>query len=219
MKSWKQVRARLPQPQPSLRRENGRGCALRTARTLLVALTLGALASPLLAVTAAAEKTHGIAMHGRPALPADYAQLPYVDTAAPKGGALRVGQLGSFDSLNPLNIIGVAANGVREYVYESLLARSQDEPFTLYGLIARQIEMPDDRRWIAFELEPDAKFSDGTPITAEDVYFSWQLLKERDSPITARTIAMSRQPRSKARSGSASTSRTTAIARRPSSSA
>ena len=132
--------------------------------------------------THAAEPTHGIAMHGRPALPPDFRHLPYANRDAPKGGLLKLGQIGTFDSLNPFNIIGVAAYGVREYVYESLLGRSADEPFSLYGLLARSIEVPEDRRSITFHLDPDARFSDGWPVTGEDVLFTWGLLKEKGQP-------------------------------------
>ena len=154
-------------------------------------MTLVGFLSALFAVTVAcfstapahaAEPTHGIAMHGRPALPPDFRHLPYANPDAPKGGPLKLGQIGTFDSLNPFNIIGVAAYGVREYVYESLLGRSADEPFSLYGLLARSIEVPEDRRSITFHLDPEARFSDGRPVTGEDVLFSWGLLKEKGQP-------------------------------------
>ena len=121
-------------------------------------------------------------MHGAPALSAGFAHLGYVNPDAPKGGALRLGQLGSFDSLNPLIIKGVSAVGVREYVYESLLVRSLDEPFTLYGHIAGTLEVPDDRSSVTFNLRPEARFSDGHPVTSQDVLFSWELLKDKGQP-------------------------------------
>ncbi len=130
----------------------------------------------------ASERLHGMAMHGAPALAKDFAHYPYVNPAAPKGGSITLGQIGTFDSLNPFILKGLAVNGVREYVYESLLSRSLDEPFTLYGLLAESIELPDDRRWVTFHLNPKARFSDGQPVTAEDVLFSWRLLRERGQP-------------------------------------
>lgn len=125
---------------------------------------------------------HGIAMHGDPALPSGFARLPYVNPAAPKGGRITIGVTGSFDSLNPLIVRGSAVAGMREYVFETLLARSLDEPFSLYGLIARSVTMPDDRGSITFNLDPAARFSDGTPITPEDVIFSWRLLRDKGRP-------------------------------------
>ncbi|MGV1014932.1 MAG: extracellular solute-binding protein, partial [Methyloceanibacter sp.] len=89
---------------------------------------------------------------------------------------------GSFDSLNPLIVKGAPANGVREYLYESLLARAYDEPFTLYGLIAESVDTPPDRSFVEFTLHPEAKFSDGTPITVEDVIFSHAVLRDHGRP-------------------------------------
>jgi len=149
-------------------------------RTLASMLMVALLPAPLAAGEAVGQ--HGIAMHGEPALPPDFEHLPYVNPDAPKGGQLRMGVLGTFDSLNPFIIKGVTPSGVREYVYESLMARSQDEPFTLYGLIAERIEVPNDRSWITFHLRPEARFSDGHPITPEDVLHSHQLLKEHGWP-------------------------------------
>lgn len=121
-------------------------------------------------------------MHGTPALPADFPHLPYVNPDAPKGGRIVLGQHGTFDSLTPFIIRGVAAAGLRDYVYESLLARSQDEPFSLYGLVAKSIEVPPDRSSITFHIDPRARFSDGQPITPEDVLFSWEQLKDKGPP-------------------------------------
>lgn len=90
--------------------------------------------------------------------------------------------LGTFDSLNPLIVRGIAVQQMRGYVMESLLARGQDEPFTLYGLLAESVETDDDRSYVTFRINPKARFSDGKPVTAEDVLFSWQLLKERGRP-------------------------------------
>jgi len=134
------------------------------------------------ALPAAAEPVHGIAMHGSPKLAAGFTALPYVRPDAPKGGRITLGQLGSFDSLNPLIVRGTAAAGLRDLVVESLLTRSLDEPFSLYGLIAEAIEVPDDRSSITFHLNPKARFSDGRPITADDVIFSHALLKKRGRP-------------------------------------
>lgn len=147
-------------------------------------------AAALLAVAASGRATaeprqdgaHGIAMHGRPALPRDFAHLPYVNPDAPKGGRIVLGQHGTFDSLTAFIVRGVAAAGLRDYVYESLLGRSLDEPFSLYGLIARTIDVPPDRRSITFHLDPRARFSDGRPVTTDDVIFSWEQLKDKGLP-------------------------------------
>jgi peptide/nickel transport system substrate-binding protein len=123
-------------------------------------------------VPARAEPVHGIAMHGTPKHAADFQHFPYVNPDAPKGGRLVIGTLGTFDSLNPFIIKGVTPGNLRDYVYESLLTRSGDEPFTLYGLIAESVELPEDRSTITFNLRAEARFSDGTSITPDDVLFS-----------------------------------------------
>ena len=128
------------------------------------------------------ELRHAIAMHGAPALPEGFTRLPYADPAAPKGGRLVQGVLGTFDSLNPLIVKGIAPPSIRGYVIESLMARGYDEPFTLYGLIARAIETDAQRSYVIFHLDPAAKFPDGKPVTAEDVIFSWQLLRDKGRP-------------------------------------
>ncbi len=130
----------------------------------------------------AAEARHAIAMQGEPALPAGFTAFPYVDPNAPKGGRLVQGALGTFDSLNPLIVNGVPAISTRGYVIESLLTRNYDEPFTLYGLLAKTVETDDARSYVVFTIDPLAKFSDGHPVTAEDVIFSWRLLRDKGRP-------------------------------------
>lgn len=121
-------------------------------------------------------------MHGAPALAPGFAHFPYVNPDAPKGGRLNLGVLGTFDSLNPYIVKGVTPVGLRDFVFESLLARSQDEPFSLYGHIAERVEVPPDRSSITFHLRGDARFSDGAPITASDVLFSLEVLREKGWP-------------------------------------
>jgi peptide/nickel transport system substrate-binding protein len=121
-------------------------------------------------------------MHDQPKYGAAFPHLNYVNPDAPKGGTLRLAVLGSFDSLNPFIIKGAAASGMREYVYETLLARSYDEPFSLYGLIAESVETPEDRSSVTFQIRPEARFADGTPVTPDDVLFSWALLKSKGRP-------------------------------------
>jgi peptide/nickel transport system substrate-binding protein len=144
-------------------------------------LALFAPASPATS-PAMAQATHAIAMHGAPAMPEGFTVLPYAEPDAPKGGRLVQGVLGTFDSLNPLIVQGLAVQGIRGYVVESLMARGYDEPFTLYGLLARTVETDDARSFVTFSLDPAAHFSDGTPVTADDVVFSWQLLRDHGRP-------------------------------------
>ena len=152
-----------------------------------VALALGA--APLApSREAKAAESHALAMHGAPALPAGFTHMPYANPDAPKGGRLVEGVLGTFDSLNPLIVRGVAVQQVRGLpferglVLESLLVRSNDEPFTLYGLLAKSVETDDDRSYVTFHLDPNARFSDGQPVLADDVLFSWALLRDKGRP-------------------------------------
>lgn len=127
--------------------------------------------------------SHAIAMQGEPALAPDFKCLPYADPAAPKGGTLRLGEYGAFDNLNPYGVnAGTTAAGIAGPVYESLMARSYDEPFTLYGLVAQSIETDEARDYVVFRLNPAAHFSDGAPITSRDVVFSFNLLKNKGRP-------------------------------------
>jgi peptide/nickel transport system substrate-binding protein len=121
-------------------------------------------------------------MHGDPREQPDFQNFSYANSEAPKGGRARFAKQGSYDSLNPFIVKGVSGDGVREYVYETLMARAYDEPFTLYGLIAETVETPPDRSWVEFTLNPKAKFSDGTPISVDDVIFSHTVLKDRGRP-------------------------------------
>lgn len=124
----------------------------------------------------AAESSHGIAMYGDPALPQDFVSLPYANPNAPKGGRLVVGNTGGFDTLNPFAQKGTPPWQLRFWGYESLMGRSWDEAFTLYGLLAESVEVPEDRSWVEFSLRPEAKFSDGSPVTVEDVIWSYETL-------------------------------------------
>ncbi len=121
-------------------------------------------------------------MHGAPALAAGFTHMPYASPDAPKGGRLVQGVSGTFDSLNPLIVRGLAVQQVRGFVIESLMARGHDEPFTLYGLLAQRIETDDARTWVIFHLDPRARFSDGHPVRAADVLFSWELLRDKGRP-------------------------------------
>jgi peptide/nickel transport system substrate-binding protein len=129
-----------------------------------------------------AEPKHGIAMQGAPALAGDFTHLPYVNPDAPQGGTLRQAAVGTFDSLNPFIVKGNAASGIRTFVFESLMGRNWDEPFSLYGLLAESVDVSDDRQTVTFKLRPQAKFSDGTPVTSDDVKFSMEMLRDKGRP-------------------------------------
>ncbi|MBO6783151.1 MAG: ABC transporter substrate-binding protein [Alphaproteobacteria bacterium] len=139
----------------------------------------------LAAGQARAEPSHAIAMLGDPKYPAGFTHFDYVNPDAPKGGSLRLHALGAFDSLIPYIVRGKPAAGLHHgsgMYFETLAARARDEPFTLYGLLAETIETPADRTWVEFTLRPEARFSDGSPVTVDDVIFSWETLKEKSRP-------------------------------------
>ena len=148
---------------------------LSTTRRTIATFALVASTS-ILASIAAAEPTHGIAMYGDPALPLDFAHLPYANPDAPTGGAIVTANVGSFDSLNPYIVKGSVHWQLRFLMGESLMARSLDEPFSLYGLLAESIETAEDRTWVEFTLRPEARFSDGSPVTVDDVIWSYETL-------------------------------------------
>lgn len=125
---------------------------------------------------------HGLAMHGKTALEPNFSALPYVNPDAPKGGRLIVGLQGTFDSLNPFVVKGVAPDAASKFVWQGLMMRSLDEPFTLYCLVAQRVMMPPNRNWVSFDIHPDARFSDGKPLTSADVAHSFELLKAKGKP-------------------------------------
>ncbi len=145
-------------------------------------LKLAAAALILAGGFAQAEPRHGIAMYGDPALPPDFAHLPYANPDAPTGGRIVTGEIGSFDSLNPHILKGSVPWQLRFLAYESLMGRSYDEPFTLYGLLAESIEVGPNREWVEFTLREEARFSDGSPVTVEDVMWSYETLGTEGHP-------------------------------------
>ncbi len=155
----------------------------RAATPARIACLAAALLAGGLAALPGARAASAIAMHGAPALPDGFTHLPYADPEAPKGGRLRLCLPGTFDSLNPFNLkAGSTAQGLNTMVFETLMARSQDEPFTLYGLVAQAMDTDDARSFATFHIDPRARFSDGTPITADDVRFTFDLLKAKGRP-------------------------------------
>jgi peptide/nickel transport system substrate-binding protein len=132
--------------------------------------------------TRAEPAPYAIAMHGEPAWGPDFSHSTYANPAAPKGGQLVQGVLGTFDCLNPFIVKGLPAANIRGYVVESLLARGYDEPFTLYGLLADSVATDTARSFVTFTINPAARFSDGKPVTPEDAIFSWELLRDKGRP-------------------------------------
>ncbi|MFQ6016686.1 MAG: extracellular solute-binding protein [Kiloniellaceae bacterium] len=124
---------------------------------------------------------HGIAMHGQPKYGPDFKHFDYVNPDAPKGGTVKMASVGTFDSLNPFIIKGVDA-ALIGLTYDTLMTGAADEAFSNYGLVAKTIEVPEDRSWVIFNLRPEARFHDGSPITADDVIFSFNILVTKGAP-------------------------------------
>ena len=147
-----------------------------------VALAIGVLlgiSSPVAAqqVTPA----HGIAMHGDLKYGPDFTHYDYVNPDAPKGGEVRLAAIGGYDSFNPFIVRGRSAAGIG-LIYDSLLTSSADEAFSKYGHVAESVEVPDDRSWIIFTLDPKARWHDGKPVSVDDVIWSFNTLKEQGAP-------------------------------------
>ncbi|MCB2081272.1 MAG: ABC transporter substrate-binding protein [Rickettsiales bacterium] len=116
--------------------------------------------------------THALAIWGDPKYPTDFQHFDYVNPDASKGGDVTQVAIGTYDNLNGFILKGVSAAGMG-MIYDTLLTKSEDEPFTGYGLLAEGIELANDRSWVIFHLRPEAKWHDGVPITAEDVVFTF----------------------------------------------
>ncbi len=157
---------------------------MRDHATLSRRLAAGALAALLGPVLPAAwaEPQHALAMVGEPALPPGFAHLPYVNPDAPQGGRVVTAEVGTFDSLNPYIVKGTVPWEIPLLITETLMGRSLDEPFTLYPLLAESVETAPDRSWVEFHLNPEARFSDGTPVTVEDVIWSYETLGTQGQP-------------------------------------
>ncbi len=130
---------------------------------------------------------HGVDLYGSLKYPADFTHFDYVNPDAPKGGNISFAAIGTFDSLNPFVIKGTPAGGMSmlhpSMFYATLMAHSADEPISAYGYIAEDIEVAPDRTSVIFTLRSEAQFHDGSPITPEDVVFSFNILKEKGQPI------------------------------------
>ena len=151
-------------------------------------LTTPGLAVALVALgiagAAAEEKvtvSHALSLTGSPKYGPDFEQLDYANPAAPKGGVFRQHAIGSFDTLNPFILKGAPVGGTG-LTFEALMTSTSDDMSAEYGLLAESIEVPDDLTWVAFTLRPEARWHDGTPVTVEDVIFSFETLKAKGRP-------------------------------------
>jgi microcin C transport system substrate-binding protein len=124
---------------------------------------------------------HGFALHGDVKYGPDFKHFDYVNPNAPKRGTVRLATVGTYDSLNPFILKGVTPSGIG-LLFDTLTVQSDDEPFTEYGLLAEKIEIPEDRSWVAFILRSEARWHDGTPVTPEDVVFTFNTLMEKGPP-------------------------------------
>ncbi len=148
-------------------------------RFVFAAIALLVFSTPAQAETV--QPVHGIAMHGEPKYPKGFSHFDYVNPDAPKGGTVRQATIGSFDSLNQFIVKGESADGIGA-IYDSLTKSSADEPFTKYGLLAESMEMPEDRSSIIFNLRKEARWHDGKSVTAEDVVFTFKIIREKGAP-------------------------------------
>jgi len=167
-------------------------------RIVALLLLLSLTAATAFADDGPVTRSHAIALLAKPALPADFPYFPYVNPDAPKGGEVTLSSIGTYDSFNPFILRGTATGGLTSpwvvlpggsgsgssvgHLWESLLTPSADEISAGYGHLAQTIELPADKLWVAFELRPEAKFSDGTPVTAEDVAWTFRTLLEQGRP-------------------------------------
>jgi len=151
---------------------------MRVVRPLSLALIALSLA---IADAAAVEPRHGASMYGELKYGPDFEHFDYADPDAKTGGHLKLSAIGSFDSLNPFILKGTPAANLG-LIFDTLTVQSNDEPFSEYGLLAETIEIPEDRSWVAFNLREDARWHDGEPVTAEDVVFSFNVLRDEGQP-------------------------------------
>ena len=150
-------------------------------RAILTGILLGSFAFGSVSAAPQSTKSHAVTIHSTPKYPPEFTHVDYVNPNAPKGGTLKLGRRDSFDSLNPFILKGVTAAGAG-WLFDTLTARAADEPNTDYGLVAHTIETAHDGTWVAFHLRKEARFHDGSPITPEDVVFTFDTLKSKGHP-------------------------------------
>jgi microcin C transport system substrate-binding protein len=156
----------------------------RASRLLIAAAALGLLFGPSVAGAADPAPVTSLSLHGTPKYGKDFDHFDYADPSAPKGGDVVLSAIGTFDSLNAFILKGTPAAGV-QYNFDTLLTESLDEPSTAYGLVAESVEVPADKSWVIFNINPKAHFSDGSPITAADVAWTFTTLMKDGSPTYA----------------------------------
>jgi microcin C transport system substrate-binding protein len=164
------------------RRHQAAGLALEAVRNTIGTMLRGLVA--LLSVCFAAhagDAVHGQAMHGTAKYAAGFTHFDYVNPQAPKGGSIHLSAIGTFDSLNPNILKGIPAAGIGQ-VFQTLTSDSSDEAFSQYGDVAISIEVADDKTWVAYQLHPLARWHDGKPVTADDIVFSFDILKSKGHP-------------------------------------
>ena len=145
------------------------------------AANLVAVVLSLAAAAASAATTPGTSLYGDLKYPPDFQHFDYVNPDAPKGGTMRLSAIGTFDTLNPFVIKGIPAAGIGQ-IFDTLAVRSEDEPSSEYGLVAENIELASDRLSVLYTLRKEARFHDGTPMTPEDVVWTFQTLREKGAP-------------------------------------
>ncbi|BBK39655.1 ABC transporter substrate-binding protein [Allostella sp. ATCC 35155] len=155
----------------------------RFLATAVLALAAPALVMSALVKPAMADETprHGMSMYGDLKYPPGFRHFDYANPDAPKGGTVRMAAIGTYDTLNPFTLKGVPAAGAG-LLFQTLTVNSGDEPFSEYGVVAESFVVPADRSWVAFNLRPQARFNDGSPITADDVVFTFETLKTKGAP-------------------------------------
>lgn len=151
-------------------------------RLLLILIIASLLPGAAVFAQQKVKVSHALALHGDVKYGPDFKHFDYVNPNAPKGGTVRLATTGTFDSLNPFILKGVPAAG-SGILFETLTTQSDDEPITEYGLLAETIEIPEDRSWVAFTLRKEARWHDGTAVTADDVVFSFEMLTQKGAPL------------------------------------
>jgi microcin C transport system substrate-binding protein len=167
----------MPRPDRSSRR----ALALTVSRLVMAAALVVPAMATAQSSTSRAVNGPAISMYGDLKYPAGFTHFEYTNAEAPKGGDVKMAAFGTYDTLNPFTLKGVAAAGLGE-TFDSLMVGSADEPFSYYCLVAETIETPADRSWVAFTLRPQARFHDGTPMTADDVIWTFETLKTKGQP-------------------------------------